>query len=722
MSRFTSVITRQKGALADKLPKSKISLETIESVREDGRFVIQGYVVSTTGIKLLQVGERVPVLWEIPAGGIEFIPKVIIGHSWRRAQGVFPVEEVAVSDLEIAFEGEIDGVEGFYIAGETGIFAVDPEDPGFSTIGISWGTNANILLLEFFGTEGKVLRVERINRGIESKKLPVKVDEQGDVVLFKTTSVPVLQTTKVFERKIFDDISLGKTLTVRENLHVDSFVDIIRADTFQDPGANFETLVPKFGGVTPFDFVIEQTIQLNLDSSLVGFRYNVLFLHAFADSKDEIIAYYRINWKLNSVIDRSNPVNQRIIDIFMAHTPPFPLPNPTLFINQGAFSVVNSITSSFQRHTAFEAIASPYPTFARLALGKVRIKSANNIPNASSFFDVVAINLTTGQVVGASFTNPVFEWDRDLVAAIFTDFRRVHLHLSTSTSPFDFDLVLNAHGTSTEFEKNFLGQFTGFFGVGEYPLESPPGFLIPTGFKPDTIRNLRFSGRAVGGFASLRDELPFDETVTPTIVFTIPSAFFGDPLNLPGDNSIIRSIFNFTLPVAAVALKPGVEHDFTVKTPDDIDTPRVSNGKPTLAALRTIDIPSDLRGIKVLKWTLPSTLAFPFSEKTGAGLGLSDLQANDLAIFLEVNGSKFIVLNADAERIVESAPENLKLILPQRFTNDEDDDRRFYKITIDPDTNTVTITQTTKPATDLTQKKEGTIVSEASFHLVTSIS
>ena len=109
--RLFSLLTRIKGTATgfELRRKARITHETIESVRLDGRYTILGYDLATTGTRIFQLGEVVPVLWQAAAGQTEAVPTVILAHSWRRAQGILPAEEVVAGDvqtLEIVIENQ----------------------------------------------------------------------------------------------------------------------------------------------------------------------------------------------------------------------------------------------------------------------------------------------------------------------------------------------------------------------------------------------------------------------------------------------------------------------------------------------------------------------------------------------------------------------------------------------------------------------------------------
>lgn len=54
--------------------------ETIETAFEDGRYLVRGYKLATTGERIFKAGERAIVAWK------DEVPVAIVAHSWRRAQ------------------------------------------------------------------------------------------------------------------------------------------------------------------------------------------------------------------------------------------------------------------------------------------------------------------------------------------------------------------------------------------------------------------------------------------------------------------------------------------------------------------------------------------------------------------------------------------------------------------------------------------------------------
>jgi hypothetical protein len=83
-------------------PEGAVTWETVQEREENGRYRVRGRALATVGAIPYRPGDRVPVLWQDGA------PRVILGHSWRRAQfgpslrldaqGI--VEELAISNLD----------------------------------------------------------------------------------------------------------------------------------------------------------------------------------------------------------------------------------------------------------------------------------------------------------------------------------------------------------------------------------------------------------------------------------------------------------------------------------------------------------------------------------------------------------------------------------------------------------------------------------------------
>jgi len=710
---------------AAKDTSKRVQIETVQSVAPGGRVFVGGQVVPVSGriTTPIKAGDIVAVIVE------EGVRKLILRHETQKAKFPPPISRVEVLvGFEIAFFGEVvAGTVGFFVTSTKGTVAIDmPADGDFTPIGVIWGQNANVLLLDFTPEFGdRKFRVVRINREVGSDSLPTVKDGQGKVVRYRETETPLLSVTVVSDHDLVEDIDLDRTVTIRENLHVESFVDALVAE-LSSPTNGFLGLprcalkkTPKFGGVTPSDFVIEQVQALNLDNSIPGVNVETEFLYAFVNAANQLVTLHRFTWRIGNLFDRDDPANQREIELFMAHTAPFPLPgSPIPLISDGAFSIINSSTSAFGRDSFFEGLGSPYPQFTRLPFGRVKIKPARSqdLPS-TQFSDVFAVNRETQEVVGASFSDVIFEYDRDLVAATFQSFTRNHLD-SGPLAAFHFDVIIQQTGTTTDYERDFLGRFTGFFGPGEYLKEDPTGFLDGTQFTPNTVRNIRVSGRGVGGFSSLSETEPFEQTDTPLLLFTLLALNTCPTGGLIGSGPINNPEYNSDLPSATVVPKdPTNEHNFLVPNLGRLDT-RLNLGSPVLVALSAK--PGSDVGVSVLRWAFPATLTFPIEERIGPNLAVVDLAAHDAAVFARLSdGDKVIVFADGVERVVTFVPGEFTFALPNSYTNDAEDDRRRYRAVIDDETLAVTLVKLKDIKRDLLKKF--TVLGDAAFHFVQAV-
>lgn len=256
--RFYSLITKDKDTGVFKQQTVRITFEIIEAVRDDGRYVVRGVVLATTGNRMYELGERVPVAWQSPDGIGEPVPVAVFGHNFRRAQGIIPAAAVAVGLLEIIQHSSIQPppiedpenpgelidpppVEAFVIFSGAGQFALqpdhkglnpapDPEDPEappeqtIKNLGAAWGQNGNHILLRFQieGDEDDPLnevpqlQVFKINRTLDSKTIPLKKDAEKKTVFLGANElgeggIPVVDGELLEERVVeFDPEMLLK--------------------------------------------------------------------------------------------------------------------------------------------------------------------------------------------------------------------------------------------------------------------------------------------------------------------------------------------------------------------------------------------------------------------------------------------------------------------------------------------------------------------------------
>ncbi len=170
--------------------KTRITQETIEQIREDGRIVVRGYVLTTTGIKIdLKVGAIISVAWNK-----EGIPQVAFGHNWRRAEFPEVPEEVVAGDVQ-TLEIVIENSEIFLVLASAtqGDFAINlTSDFGVSLLdmtgfpGAKFCQGSSSLILVHWGLknlspgepEDQVfVLLLRLSRGEDQPKIPSIKDE-----------------------------------------------------------------------------------------------------------------------------------------------------------------------------------------------------------------------------------------------------------------------------------------------------------------------------------------------------------------------------------------------------------------------------------------------------------------------------------------------------------------------------------------------------------------
>lgn len=712
-----------------------IAERRITAVAGTGRYIIEGGAeLATTGQKMFQVGDSVPVVFK------DGVPTVILGHSWRRAQFDTRIEIPAVSALEIAFIGVIQEQEGFYIATEAGLFAVETGNLEDQTVDVVWGQNPNVLLLKFLSVdEGDIVsRVVKINRSITSTSMPRKTNPITNRPLtFGSTLIPVVDTTTLSQHITIDDVPIGRTVTAKEHLTVRSWIDVmfeevftstLTTNRFPNPRTALKTAAIEF----------EQTNQISLSpGGLPG--YDTLLLHEHVDLNNHLIQTYRIGWRLAEIISPFLPANTKefLVDTYNAvgfttvdevyasvGFTSTPLIIPALNAIQGTFLAVGFFDKPHADVPPGFPGLTLRPNFAR-----VKVRASGSLAwggFSTGWFDVVVFDRTAGTLLGASFSNPVFEWDNTIDVPQTVHIGRVHLD---TFGPVHNDQI----GFFRRHSFDSMGNHgpTGFGANSEisnpptYLVENPTGFLTLTYHQTSTFKNVRASGRDFPPFT--RESFLFDEVSAPfnpqytELASTPGPAIPGLPINFPG--------FQFVLPNFTRTRKVGSEREFTVPIPSDL-RPLLHVGAIVLAAIRSQ--PLNSQGVQVFRWQLPATVTFPFAERIAVTVpfdegfiseNISKLLAHDAAIYAKFTiGNEAIVLAQ--ERFFSAVPpDDFDLVIPGRganivtnksFANDAAGDRRLYRLAINPDTGLVAASRTTEPTRDLLQG--ATSVFETSYH------
>lgn len=125
--------------------KTRITQEVIDQIRSDGRLVIRGYILPSSGIRIdYKVGEVVSVAWNKDG-----IPQLVFGHNWRRSEFPQAEEEISVGDVQVVTDqvvtiDEVDQAGVAFSSANLGKFAVSVEKAplnvpaGFSGVVAKW--------------------------------------------------------------------------------------------------------------------------------------------------------------------------------------------------------------------------------------------------------------------------------------------------------------------------------------------------------------------------------------------------------------------------------------------------------------------------------------------------------------------------------------------------------------------------------------------------------
>ena len=725
--------------------KTRITQETIEQVREDGRIVVRGYVLTTTGIKIdLKVGQVISVAWNKDG-----VPQVAFGHNWRRAEfPEAPEELVALGILEIVAPATFSppapepGFNGFVIFTQSGQFILDLGFAVQSFFDASWGENPNTILLKYTlpGDNFQTLAVFKINRTLESTDMPLRRD--SNEVVQTISSVPIVDGaiigTPVREKD--DDLPLGRTVTGKENL-------VIKEEM---SGAMRETSDPDCPGPVCGQGGLEGILSFffeKLDDQLFTFEqsfpmlvgsaednpgaYNSRLLHSFVNKSNEIIQIYRITWNIGRILGLTDQEEQ--FKLFAISISEGPFETVTEALNRRGFAggddlplfrEGNSIVFApigVVTHNAAEGFSIGNAFTEPYAFLKVR--PATVIPFGSNRnFDVFSFNRATNTIIGASFDNPTLEYDREFVLPHFFGMRRIHL--DNFGGGFHFDIVvLSRPGFAVRGIQTFINDGTGLpnllnpLGPAFLVNEEPPFDEIdPEAAFFQTINNVRFTERSE--FAGLRPSLP--EVNQETVIVRTAITILSEDETFGG------------IDIDTFELTPLDEGEPDFETGTSVGTVRPFVNKDAfvfVANQRLEDGPPDRRRT-ILRWPFtsdPTTTLFEVQDDDV----LKQLIAHDAAIYVEWTnfGRRIFVEGVDRGFLPGSEPPaGFEFIKPgrgtedqikQSYTNDVDGDRNIYEVTVDPDSGEAIVTRTdVPPDEDIVQDKGEIVISPVrlSFH------
>lgn len=664
--------------------------------------------------------------------------------------------------LEIAFVGTINGVTGFYLVSEQGTFAIREDLLGGQFFDIAWGQNDNTLLLHYRppSSFAPVLQAVRIKREKGSSDVPVKT-QFGSTVFYGSSGIPVADTEDITQpRRLIDDVLLGRTVTVRENLAVRSRLVTFYQETNSGAGGTFNPIVvlnPALVDET-FNVTFEQTHNMNLDGRAVGNpnvagAYDTVFLTAFVNENDALIAIYRIKWKIqglwvgNIALDNQvNPDLVRRVPVFGAQislVSPLGIPDEEdseediISPSGGNFGITGTANGSAPHNDWGEIGPDSFSVFQ---VGNVKLLPQANVffgregedQQRPEFFDVFAMNMETRVIVAASFTNPVFEWDNsmDIVTHAWVAYSHgdgdnpLGDDHTDSMSQVRFRFTIGAAGRPDPFLLNSGLNTQGYitsptsYSIVQLPDIEEPSVLRKRRYQ--RVKNFRFSGRDFSGLESLRPD-PAEEILIPVTSLTQWAQFDLSEVCPAGQPTSPQcQDFGKTHPEFALEFDEGViknpfgEPEFIEQS--GISVPFINNRAPVLAIRRkeTTDVDQDQTELSAIRWQFPSSASLlPFTARRGEAVVLGTLRAHDAAVIFETStpGVSEIVLNG-VRRDLGNVPEELRLVLPNSYTSRQDN--RIY--TADPTGVSVDITTTNFPEQNLLEGK--TVISDPSHHLV----
>ena len=136
----------------------RITWETIDARSDDGRYLVHGSLLTTTGTVPYKVGDRVAVAWEGDT------PRVILGHSWRRAQFGRIFRAAAQGIVEELFIASLDGESNdvWYRNHEKVVkLGVSALLPGKTLSGVKWGFDGQSLAVSCSDGTYAIFAIER---------------------------------------------------------------------------------------------------------------------------------------------------------------------------------------------------------------------------------------------------------------------------------------------------------------------------------------------------------------------------------------------------------------------------------------------------------------------------------------------------------------------------------------------------------------------------------
>lgn len=783
LSDFLRKINQSRSPSGDQR-QTRITQEVIDQIRPDGQIVVRGYILPPSGVKIdFKVGEIVSVAWNKDG-----VPQLAFAHNWRRSEFPEGPEEIDTTALEIVFIGSVGGENGVFIVNDTTVVALDFRDkPVGSLLDVSWGLNQNTILVRFKATESpfkETLRAVKIDRpliGDGARNLPAKRDPTtGDLEELGESGVPFLKTADLSEKLVIDNVPLGRNFVIKEKFNFRSAASIGLEERFTFP---LPTPAPIFfQGVESADLKeFEQTTPINLDiaenPNLIQNAYVITLEEAYLNESNQIICIYTITWNVGNLWDQSFEESEDIglcgdvtgpnikrVGFNIAKTEPFdfsvinagvdvPFASPTFPGQFGCANIAFRGTlgcsvppcgpppagALFNRISHDKVGETQWGQFSEVpyAFLNAHPQESFEFPDIGQFFDMFVLNRETEQIIGATFTEPTWEYEREMVYYLGAAAERRH----TDTDPpsvFSFDeLFLRLpfiDGTfSLRTGPGSFGAITSFVGTGRYhpevnaitgDLEFGSGVLdvnFLNTFAPDTIKNFRVTGR---GFHDLRDEEPFDEVITARTIFLRSSA----DGSVPGPNPS-EPFFLFVSAAGNSFLLDVVER--TRKKPEAEIRFSITSGRPVVTlgnkvvfeARREVDPDASpgLDEISVHEWTIgtPGGLVQIFDTREELSLAVI-MQSHEQGILADWSDPlvQFFLRKDGAVHLTEGVPDNLIFSLPNSYSNEVPKDRRIYTLKIN-DENVAVFKKSGSPPLDLIDAIEGAVVSGTpAYHVV----
>lgn len=779
--------TNLLGEDANKTPGTRIVTSIIESRIIDGggvKYSIQGKLVSSSGQKIFQVGEAVNVLFK------NNDPVVILGHTWRKAQFEEAPEVVVSRGFEIATIA-VPTING----GKTGVFIaspideivtiskddIEPDDPFPDILGVSWGQNANILLLKIRKSAGflpgevsedrEFFQVFRIKREKTSTKIPKKIDDQGDLIR-ENGDVPtfaVLDVVKILETKVLPNLKIGE-MASEENLIVKRKLvgaerlrlptqlaldgDFGGAAMFTVPGAQFSDCVSDFtlGEDELAPIVFGDSIDVNLDvrQALKNGKepYQILVVHAFVDSSDQLQVLYRFDWNPANMFDRTIQFAEvKLLGAtFTGGLPvttgnvrepegadggePF-TSNPEPFINEDlSFAVggVTSFTSPTPISMCFGSSAFISQKFFDPVPGATGLESATNVTSVDfwkvivepsdtdnpfgndSLNDLAVVNLTQGTVIQKTWLDSariIYDRELFLITRFFADLQIFLGPANIGSKNFAFvNELLNILAI-------FQGPTLPCVYLNNKAFVDSSNVNATAG--KDRIFNTRTEGR---DFSGLINEDPFDEENSVEQFFGGRQIVIAVPCTSgTGPNGEILFDIDQT-----EQTRKSNDHVYVANTnAESAFVPLVRGGNLVFLAIRKEEnlIGDFIEKYKIVVWNFVSdSVTLPFIEIDAAAVGKEKLtlklRAHNGAILVDDIEDGESVLFKDLVRIVGSKPNELDFVPPILYTNNEDGDRRVYSAALN-DEGELIFTKTQEPGKDLLTEGSPATLSVGSF-------